>query len=636
MCWEGYVEAIQKEDKKKKVVSLHNKENMAKRGGRGRKRAWQQQAATIDTDIPLHPRPLPKKQKILPQEGIVDKVEVSLMGDTNALPPPLEFDIPGELHDETNNAAVSFADQLYTEQLLRKVWRNLAQHQSWKPSPIQQHLWSLLLHTRYHTIGVASTGSGKTLAYALPTLVSTEAAILVLVPTRELVQQVAKIFVKAVKAFQKQQPQKTADLLVVPIHGGVSRERQREELEDAATAGRAVIVATPGRLLDLCKTASLLPVFSYIVLDEADQLSKDGDLGPQVHEILKMTCDVDGTRLVLVSATYPERARAKFQSWVGDTYALVQVDHVHQTTTATPSTKEGSMVVDIETVVHSGDQLNGEAIGETSVSAHSSRDNSGIFARIPSHLQQVLHVCSEHKKPRKLLHTLNQIYDQFPNQRNRPLGIIFVSKIEKIKHITKLLEKEGIASVELHSQLQSTHQRTTNLAQFACGQKPLLLATDLAARGIDIPSVHFVIQYDFPGNLEQYVHRCGRAGRTYNMANDNGNNPKPTVYSFFTRNLRAMAPDLVQLLESNQAWVDPNLRALANETANGQTGQTRRKNGQKKDTAAEKADVENQSIDPEEESDHIDDFPDLSATRIVLKRASHVSDASSSEEDDDE
>jgi ATP-dependent RNA helicase DDX5/DBP2 len=233
---------------------------------------------------------------------------------------------------------------------------------------------------------------------------------------------------------------------------------------------------------------------------------------------------------------------------------------------------------------------------------------------------------------------LNQIYDQFPNQRNRPLGIIFVSKIEKIKHITKLLEKEGIASVELHSQLQSTHQRTTNLAQFACGQKPLLLATDLAARGIDIPSVHFVIQYDFPGNLEQYVHRCGRAGRTYNMAsnNDNGNNPKPTVYSFFTRNLRAMAPDLVQLLESNQAWVDPNLRALANETANGQTGQTRRKNGQKKDTAAEKADVENQSIDPEEESDHIDDFPDLSATRIVLKRASHVSDASSSEEDDDE
>ena len=137
-------------------------------------------------------------------------------------------------------------------------------------------------------------------------------------------------------------------------------------------------------------------------------------------------------------------------------------------------------------------------------------------------------------------------------QRNMPLGIVFFSRIEKLKFLSKLLEKEGVASVKLHSQL-STQLRQTNLQRFSCGQCPLLLATDVAARGIDIPLVQFVIQYDFPGNLQQYVHRCGRAGRSGDAA---------TIYSFFTRNLKAMAADLIQLLEANKAWVDPNLREL--------------------------------------------------------------------------
>ena len=652
-----------------------------KRGGRGRKRAWEQhQQASEDTNgftsnenntnnngtlysrqsEQSQPSQKKPKERSLRETMGVEQVEVSLINtsdttnESNDLPPLLEFDVTAP-DNSTSTSSTSTA-----EQMLRKVWSHLASPNNkspiWRPSPIQQHLWSLLLHTPYHIIGVASTGSGKTLAYALPTLVlsshsieATAAAILVLVPTRELVQQVSKVFCKTVNAYQKQQrhahdSSRMDSLGVVSIHGGVNKERQQDQLESAATCGQSVVVATPGRLLDLYKTSSLLPIFSCVVLDEADQLSRDGDLGPQVDEILKMIAsdNKDTTRLVLVSATYPERARVKFQSWLGnDTYAVVQINHrVHQNP-ATSATKEEATVPRVKACdsnLEAGNVVETGNVEEAcTTSPHSSRDNSGSFARIPSHLQQVLHVCSEHKKPRKLLHTLKQIYQQFPNQqRSRPLGIIFVSKIEKIKHIAKLLEKEEIVYVELHSQLQSSHQRTTNLAQFACGQKPLLLATDLAARGLDIPSVHFVIQYDFPGNLQQYIHRCGRAGRSYH--NNNTTAPKPTVYSFFTRNLKAMAADLVQLLEYNGAWVDPNLLALVNENSAGaektrtkeKTNVNHQDDATTRDDIAPTACVNLEKEDEDDSDDDVDDFPHLSASRIVLKRASHVSDPSSS------
>jgi len=173
------------------------------------------------------------------------------------------------------------------------------------------------------------------------------------------------------------------------------------------------------------------------------------------------------------------------------------------------------------------------------------------------------------------------------------------------------------------------------LAQFACGQKPLLLATDVAARGIDIPHVQFVIQYDFPGNLQQYIHRCGRAGRSRGQEKDSGSttgsSAKPTVYSFFTRNLKPLAMDLIHLLEAHKAWVDPNLRALATEEDN---PKSRKKHAKKpRDNNKEKDKNED---DDEDNDEPVDDFPELAPNRIVLKRASHVSDASSSDDDNDE
>lgn len=608
-------------------------------------------------------------------------VVVSLMGgdpDTQ-LPPPLHVD-----DDDDDTSAM--IGTVITEQvsLLKKAWKSLSRpHPYWKASPIQRHMWSLVLQTTHPIVGVASTGSGKTLAYALATLVvvssknTNSSSILVLVPTRELVHQVAKVFEKVCRAVLQVTDDTTTTIpMVLRIHGGVPKAAQQRQLSEAATAGKAVVVATPGRFLDVCQSTPILPVYSYIILDEADQLSKDGDLGPQVDAILQLTAptpaadDTSSTRLLLVSATCPEKARLKFQSWLGHEtpYALIQVDSI--LSSSSPQVRATSPTSTIKT--------SGEEVATPTNVDHSGmkeqqpqqHPHATSFAKIPAHLEQILHVCSEHKKPRKLLHTIHQIYKKYPARRNRPLGIIFVSKIEKIKHITKLLEKEGLVSVELHSQLPPGQERHTNLALFASGQRPLLLATDVAARGIDVPSVQFVIQYDFPGNLQQYVHRCGRAGRNYNPDVSVHALLKPTVYSFFTRNLYPLATDLIQLLEANQAWVDPNLRALAMEgpPANLKTkGQKKREvtimksSGSADDSRSsplptplttstmetepihdppqnqQQQRVEAMDIDDYDDDEPVmDDFPHLAPNRIVLRRASHVSEDPSSSSSEEE
>jgi ATP-dependent RNA helicase DDX5/DBP2 len=380
---------------------------------------------------------------------------------------------------------------------------------------------------------------------------------------------------------------------VVSIHGGVDRVAQKEQLaiqDNGHTNNNKVVVATPGRLLDLLeeeekvqqkqptntnnanhkKLSPPVVYYHWIVLDEADQLAKDGDLGVQVNKILKLV-QTKQSRLALVSATYPERVQEQFQEWMGTNHVLVQVDHISHPPRST-----------------------------TTANAKNSDNNNNNNNNTPD----------------------------TQAQRNAPLGIVFFSRIEKLKQVAKMLEREGkkFPFVELHSQLSPPTLRQTNLHKFTVGQTPLLLATDVAARGIDIPSIKFVIQYDFPGNLQQYVHRCGRAGRSGDEA---------TVYSFFTRNLKLMAPDLIQLLEANKAWVDPNLRELL-VVGNNNKSQKKNKKQQQQQQQNKKPPAKpnpTNKTDDEALSD-VDDFPELAPNRIVLKRASHVCDTSSSDEDE--
>jgi ATP-dependent RNA helicase DDX5/DBP2 len=498
---------------------------------------------------------------------------------------------------------------------LSKIWRYLGsdkidEQKEWLPSIIQRQTWSILLQ-KIPLVGIAPTGSGKTFAYGIPTLLfgaTSNSSVLVLVPTRELVQQVSKVCTIISKALQKTiiTSGTASRIRVVSVYGGVSRDEQKEELERQREAESLVVVATPGRLLDLAEasetTLASIKSPSWIILDEADQLAKEGDLGPQVDRILNLVRSENKTTLALFSATNPEKVQERFKEWFGGPHIAVKVDSFDNKVTV-------------------NDDIS-DYVGVASIARPPSNDSYG---RIPPNLEQILHVCSEHKKPKKLLNTLQTIRKEHDG-RNQQLGIIFFGRIEKLKFVSKMLVKENIKCIELHSQLPN-HVREKHLKLFSTGQVPLVLATDLAARGIHVNHVRFVIHYDFPGNLESYIHRCGRAGRSGEPAK---------VYGFFTRNLQPMAADLVKLLEANHAKVDPNLLELVGQQPNDNKGNKKRGKSKRDNVEAVKAVKEAGPKDEvEDEPSDGDEFKDLSPKRIVLKRASHVSDASDDSDIDD-
>eukprot|EP00804_Cyclotella_cryptica_P014164 CCRYP_005601-RA/>CCRYP_005601-RA protein AED:0.02 eAED:0.02 QI:1775/1/1/1/1/0.66/3/291/174 len=171
------------------------------------------------------------------------------------------------------------------------------------------------------------------------------------------------------------------------------------------------------------------------------------------------------------------------------------------------------------------------------------------------------------------------------------------------------------------------------------GKYPILLASDVASRGIHVPNVHYVVNYDFPGSLDQYVHRCGRAGRNQLHNSDATTETPPTVFSFFTREFSPMADSVIELLRICNAHVDPNLLALSSsarkedEDAKTTTNGSRGKKQKKKDLS------QTPRVDNENEGDHKADSDDeqfsfLDNKRIVLKRASHVSDPEDSDDEE--
>lgn len=192
------------------------------------------------------------------------------------------------------------------------------------------------------------------------------------------------------------------------------------------------------------------------------------------------------------------------------------------------------------------------------------------------------------------------------------------------------MQKEGVTGVAFHSQMNQ-EKREAQLNLFRCGKCPILFATDIAARGLHCNNVEYVINYDFPGSLEQYVHRCGRAGRNKTSSGDGDQPLNATVYSFFHRELAPLAADTIDLLRSCSAWVDPNLLTLVpgvDTNAAGEPKRKRRRRNKKEDPKENGVPVQkNNATDTSAEVmvDSEDEFSFLNQNRITLKRATHVS-----------
>lgn len=306
------------------------------------------------------------------------------------------------------------------------------------PTPIQSRAIPSGLEGQ-DIVGIAQTGTGKTLAFGIPLVqrvMATGGGALVLVPTRELAQQVSEVFQQIVRPF---------GLTTVVIIGGASMGAQIQALRKKPK----VIIATPGRLNDLLgQRAADLSRVNLLVLDEADRMFDMG-FAPQVHQILRQIPRERQT--MLFSATMPQ-------------------DIVRLATSC--------MKLPIQVEIAP----------------------SGTAAE---HVSQEVYIVREESK-KTLLGLLLAQY--------RGSILIFTRTRIKARRITRAIYEMHHKAAEIHSD-RSMAQRREAIEGFKNGRFRILVATDIAARGIDVKNIEVVINYDLPEDPENYVHRIGRTGR---------------------------------------------------------------------------------------------------------------------------
>ncbi|KAL3156027.1 hypothetical protein ABBQ32_013014 [Trebouxia sp. C0010 RCD-2024] len=393
------------------------------------------------------------------------------------------------------------------------------------PTPVQERSWPVCLDGK-DVQAVAEPGSGKTLAYLLPGIpvmckqvtdstpdgnLECCPAMLVLAPTRELAQQIAGAARPLKKLF---------GLSSLCLYGGVDKQRQIDTLKQQQPQ---LLVATPGRLLDLIDDEECpltLEHVKYVVLDEADKMLSLG-LQPQLKRIrafviprrskpseaglgtlVKPHTRRKRPQVLLFTATMPETLQEAAAKW-----------------------QRKPVIIHL-------------APGDMSISKT---------------VSQVVQVCAEHKKPAKLLKHLTHIKDSSAGMRMAPKVLVFANRIKTVRFLQQTITEAGFKAMQLHGD-KSQAEREEALLGWKCGKAQVLVATDVAARGLHIKNLPYVINYDFPTNLDTYIHRVGRTGR---LATDGH------AYSFFTRNLAPVAKPLLALLKTHDQAVDPNLVRLA-------------------------------------------------------------------------
>jgi ATP-dependent RNA helicase RhlE len=298
-------------------------------------------------------------------------------------------------------------------------------------------------------IGIAQTGTGKTAAFVWPILTKLGASLgdgqrrgtraLVVAPTRELVVQIEE----NVRAYAKHLP-----LRMATVFGGVSERPQIEALR----TGVDLIVATPGRLIDLMgQRAANFSRIEFLVLDEADRMLDMGFL-PPIRQIVK--------------ALPRERQTLMFSASLSR--EIEKLTHEFQ---------RSPKIVEI-----------------------------GRRANPADTVTQLVYEVRPHLKPALLLHLLaDPLFDTV---------LVFTRTKHGADRIARRLEGAGIKTGTIHSN-RSQNQRLRALKDFKSGAVRVLVATDIAARGIDVDGISHVVNFDFPMHSEDYVHRIGRTGRAH-------------------------------------------------------------------------------------------------------------------------
>ncbi|KAJ3047708.1 hypothetical protein HDU99_009414, partial [Rhizoclosmatium hyalinum] len=323
------------------------------------------------------------------------------------------------------------------------------------PTPIQAQGWPMALSGR-NLIGIAQTGSGKTLSFVLPAFVHILAqkpvergegpVCLVLAPTRELAVQIDQV----VKEFGN-----AVGIRSACLYGGASKGPQIGELNRSPQ----IITATPGRLLDLLKMGKTsLRRVTYLVLDEADRMLDMGFEEPLREIVSQIRPD---RQLLFWSATWPKSVQRLASDFQGEDTIQVR-------------------------------------IGSQKLQANKS-------------ITQTVKLVSSYDKEAALCETLKQIWDAIPGEestKKMERTIIFSNQKHMCDKIEQGLTGDGWGAMAIHGD-KDQREREYALKCFKSGECPILVATDVAARGLDVKELKHVINYDFPKNVEDFVHRIG-------------------------------------------------------------------------------------------------------------------------------
>ncbi|KAM7500294.1 hypothetical protein LguiA_024708 [Lonicera macranthoides] len=368
-----------------------------------------------------------------------------------------------------------------------------------KPTPVQRYTIPISIAGR-DLMACAQTGSGKTAAFCFPIISGIMRGqfaqrprgsrtvfplALILSPTRELSCQIHE----EAKKFSYQ-----TGVKVVVVYGGAPINQQLRELE----RGVDILVATPGRLVDLLERAKVsLQMIRYLALDEADRMLDMG-FEPQIRKIVEqMDMPPRGERqTMLFSATFPKEIQRLASDFLSN-YIFLTVGRVGSST---------DLIVQRVEFVQESDKR--------------------------SHLMDLLHAQKE-----------NGVHGK------QALTLVFVETKKGADSLEHWLCINGFPATTIHGD-RTQQEREHALRSFKSGNTPILVATDVAARGLDIPHVSHVVNFDLPNDIDDYVHRIGRTGR----AGKTG-----LATAFFNENNTNLAKSLADLMqEANQevpAWL---------------------------------------------------------------------------------
>lgn len=361
------------------------------------------------------------------------------------------------------------------------------------PTPIQAQGWPIALSGQ-NMVGVAQTGSGKTLGYIVPAIVHIN-------NQPRLKQGDGPIaLVLAPTRELAQQIQQVANaygsgsyVRNTCVFGGAGKGPQARDL----MRGCEIVIATPGRLIDFLESGTTnLRRCTYLVLDEADRMLDMG-FEPQIRKILSQ---IRPDRQTLMwSATWPKEVLQLAEDFLGD-YKQINV-------------------------------------GSLELSAN-------------HNITQHIKVCDAHEKETHLQELLEEIYEKDPEPGKI---LIFCETKRGVDNIAHFVNGFGVKCGSIHGDKSQT-DRDNVLRTFRSGRTNILVATDVAARGLDVDGIKFVINYDYPQTSEDYIHRIGRTARQQTTG---------TSYTFFTEDNAKQARDLVAVLREAKQDVPAELMEMA-------------------------------------------------------------------------